>query len=226
MTRKDELYYEAIGDDFDRFMSDYDVQRRITLIDTLIPPDADGRVLEVGCGTGRISERLVERGGDLLVTDISERLAVATAERLGCKGTSADATALPFPDQSFELVVSSECIEHTPDPALAARELGRVVAPGGTLVVTTPNRLWFPVVWLAMKLGLRRFQGNESFLWPSQLVAAVAASGLDVELVSGCHLLPWQLPLAKRVLPWFDRWGHRLYPLMINVGLRARRPEQ
>lgn len=224
MARKDELYYEHLGDDFDRFMSDYDVERRVALIDDLLPPGTHGSALEVGCGTGAISRHLVERVDDLLVTDISGRLAESTAVRLGCDWAQADATRLPFDDRRFALVVSSECVEHTPDPVAAVEELGRVVAPGGHLVLTTPNRLWFPIVWLAMRLRLRRFQGNEHFLWPRQIRAAVEASGLVVERMSGCHLFPWQVPFAKPLLRRLDRWGDRLFPLMINVGLHARRP--
>ena len=102
--------------------------------------------------------------------------------------------------------------------------MARVLAPGGLLVATTPNRLWYPALLLARALSLRRFRGNEVWLFPATLRNALRARGLEILATSGCHLLPWQIPLAQRVLPLLDRAGRALYPLMINVGIAAGRP--
>src|SRR6185503_8546543 len=50
-----------------------------------------------------------------------------------------DAQALSFESASFDFVVSCECMEHVPQPALMAREIARVLKPGGGFVITTEN---------------------------------------------------------------------------------------
>ncbi len=223
MSRKSELYYEEIGDDFDAFMSDFDVERRGVLINELIPDQEFGRTLEVGCGTGAITRTYRSRVGDLLTTDISEKLALRTAEQNQATGQRQDATQLDLDDDTFDLVVSSECIEHCPEPARAVGEMIRVLKPGGYLVLTTPNRLWQPVVTGAQKMGLRSFQGNEVFLGVRELRSAASAAGADVLRQTGCHLFPWQLPGVKPILRRLDAAGDRLVPFMINQAILAQK---
>ena len=221
-NRKPENYYELIGEDFDRFMSDYDVERRISLMRRLWPTDATGPMLEVGCGTGAVTRGVIDLTDHLTVTDLSALLARRVGSALGVQHAAADATALPFPDCSFAMVYSSECIEHTPDPTGAVREMLRVCTPGGYVLITTPNKLWYPVVRGAQLLKMRKFQGNETFLSPDELIQAVKPHG-SVLSIDGCHVLPWQLPTAKRWLPRFDRHGRNLYRLMINIAVCVRK---
>lgn len=223
MGRKSELYYEEIGADFARFMSDYDVERRAAVIADLFPSVRSALALEVGCGTGAITRTFRHRVDHLVVTDLSERLALETATANNAVGRAEDAVNLSFADGSFDLVVSSECIEHVPAPARAIGEMLRVLRPGGHLVMTTPNRLWYPVVLLAQRLRLRRFQGNETFLSPREVRVAVTAAGGEMLRHTGCHLLPWQLPAVKPFLRMVDRYGDRLYPMMINQAVSARK---
>jgi SAM-dependent methyltransferase len=225
VQRVSELYFEEIGEDFHRFMSSYDVGRRIALIHDLLPEGRRfARGLEVGCGTGEVSRAIVGRVVHLTVSDISERLCRGVATALGCRWRREDACRLSFPDASFDLVVSSECIEHTPDPLVALAEMARVLEPGGVLVVTTPNKLWYPVLVAARAAGVRKFRGNEVWLFPGRARRRLRQSGLRVIATSGCHLLPWQIPGIRRILPFLDRAGRCLHPLMINFGIRADRP--
>lgn len=216
--RKPENYYELIGEDFDRFMSDYDVERRVALIRKLWPSDSSGPMLEVGCGTGAVTRGVLDLTSQLTVTDISAALAQKVGESLGVQHAAADATALPFADDSFSMVYSSECIEHTPNPAQAVHEMLRVCAPGGYVLITTPNKLWYPVVRGAQLLRVRKFQGNERFLSPDELVEAARPYG-SILSADGCHALPWQLPTAKRWLPHIDNHSRRLYRFMINIAV-------
>ncbi len=58
-----------------------------------------------------------------------------------------DGTRLPFPDDTFDHIICSEVMEHIPDDAAAARELARVLKPGGNLAVTVPTWLPEQVCW-------------------------------------------------------------------------------
>jgi ubiquinone/menaquinone biosynthesis C-methylase UbiE len=222
--RKSELYFEEIGSSFDKWASPYDVQQRVRLINAMMPHDSLSlSCLEVGCGRGSISEKIAPKVAHFMVADISAQLAQYVGTRLNVEWRKEDVCNLTFQDESFDLVVSSECIEHTVDPRRALAEMARVVRKNGTLIVTSPNKIWYPILWLSMKIRLRRFSGNETWLFPSEAVQLLNKKGFMNIMVSGCHLFPWQLPLARSVLPFFDRFGRQLYPLMINFCIAARR---
>lgn len=212
-----DYYFEQIGENFDKWMSDYDVYRRALLILKHLGNKALGKsCLEVGCGTGKISEAIVNMVGTLTVSDISEKLAREVGQKLKVSWMQQDACALSIPDNSFDVVISSECIEHAPDPEKALREMVRVLKPGGLIVVTTPNKVWYPLLWLSEVTGIRKFGGREIWLFPGAAARILGAEGISDIQLDGCHLFPWQIPLAKRILPLFDRAGKSLYPVMVN----------
>jgi len=220
-------YFEHLDGKFDEFMSDYDVNRRKNLIFSQLLPNfywKNTKVLEVGCGTGRFSEEIMGYGGQLTVLDIGPKLVEKVVGRLGCEGKVGDACNLPFPDDSFDIVVSSECIEHTLDPEKAIAEMCRVCRTGGTICLTTPNKLWYPVLWLSIKLKLRQFDGIENWISPGRAKAVLQRQGLKATAISGCHLWPFQLKFTRSLLQKTDALGKWLYPLMINFGIAAQKP--
>src|SRR5690606_4356752 len=84
--------------------------------------------------------------------DVSGLFAAMGAAGEAPAGTAAttvngDGTLLPFPDDTFDRIICSDVMEHIPADAAAARELARVLKPGGMLAVTVPT--WFPekVCW-------------------------------------------------------------------------------
>jgi SAM-dependent methyltransferase len=97
------------------------------------------RVLVVGCGTGREAAQLaVTLGAEVIGIDIKprwDRAAAAVA-----KLQYGDATALEFPDRSFDLVYSYHALEHIPDFRRALSEMRRVLVDDGCYFVGTPNR--------------------------------------------------------------------------------------
>lgn len=100
-----------------------------------------GRALELGCGTGFFLLNLKQAGvlTDGCVTDLSPgmvEVAKRNAEHLGfsIEGRVADAESLPYPDDSFDLVVGHAVLHHIPDVGLALREVLRVLRPGGRFV--------------------------------------------------------------------------------------------
>ncbi len=115
-------------------------RKRFYIIRDLSP--GDGRLLDAGCGTSRI----ITTHPEAYALDITfSRLAFL--KETNPRRLQATAGALPFPDEAFDTVISSEVIEHTPERTCLL-EAVRVLRSGGILVVGTPDygRLWWPVI--------------------------------------------------------------------------------
>ena len=224
---EEELCHERLGDEFERALSTYDTRRRVeTLIDEFLTDDmvAGKDTLDVGCGLGYFSKRLAERGAKLIACDIGPNLVQRTRDLVGCRAEVADALELvqQFGRDRFDLVVSSECIEHTPSPQRALEQMAAVLKPGGYLAVSTPNIVWSPVVKLATALRLRPFDGHERFSSWSGMRRVLTSSGVEIVREAGLHLFPFQLPL-HRLSTWCDRRLQTLRPLMINLCVLGRK---
>jgi ubiquinone/menaquinone biosynthesis C-methylase UbiE len=118
--------------------------RRITADVAAVAPDG-ARVLEVGCGPGHLSTRLARQHGlDVTGLDLDPAMierARANADRRGADGQRrpsflvGDVASLAFPEDSFDLVVSTFSMHHWTDPTAGLAEIGRVLRPGGRALV-------------------------------------------------------------------------------------------
>jgi SAM-dependent methyltransferase len=103
---------------------------------------AGTRVLDVAAGTGNVAVAALERGAEVVASDISPHLIEQGRARTGdrCAWHEADARELPFADGSFDAVLSNFGAIFAPEPERVAAELLRVTAPGGTVALTA----WIP----------------------------------------------------------------------------------
>lgn len=226
-SRDKELTHDRLTARFDALMDDYDLGQRVdTLLTRFLGLDGlkGRRALDGGCGVGGITRALVAAGAEVVALDIGPNLAAATRRRCGCRAVVGTLTALGIAPDSFDVVVSSEAIEHTSDPATAVVELFRAVKPGGHLVLSTPNRLWQGPVRAASAVGLRPYDGYENFLWPSELRRILEGAGGRVLDHRGLHLWPFQIKPLRNASRWVDHFGDRLLPLMINQCVHALKP--
>jgi len=113
--------------------------------------DLGDDVLEIGAGPGLVTDLLVDRAPRVTAIELDPDLADALRARLAgdarVEVVTADATALPLPDDRFSAAACFTMLHHIPDPALQDRalvELARVLRPGGLLLGTdgedTPRR--------------------------------------------------------------------------------------
>lgn len=222
-----ELFFEQFAEDFDTAMNRYDLERRLGVIEKALRPvaDADGPalLLDAGSGTGWFSQRTAALGFEVVALDLGPRLLRQVRAKCDVHCVAGSVLELPFETGRFDAVLSSEVIEHTPDPLAAVHEIARVLRPGGLLVLTCPNRAWHWSVRLASRLGLRPYEGLEN--WPryGDLARTARDAGLEIGHHFGFHALPFQLPGAPRWLPALDRWLGFAGRWMINQGLVARR---
>lgn len=117
----------------------------LRVVRTYIP--APARVLDIGCGTGYAAWRFAQSGFEVVGMDVSAKFLGQAPSRIGARLWYAvgDAMALPFMDGAFDGVASFDVIEHLPDAERALAEMGRVIRPGGRIVVICPN-YWSPVI--------------------------------------------------------------------------------
>ena len=221
-----ERFYDTIASTFDDLMNPYDLERRLGVVfDQLLrgEPLAGRRVLDVGCGTGHFSPEAQQRGASTTAVDIGLELLKRARNKGVRRVVAGDAGTLPFADGTFDVVISSECIEHTADPEQSVAEMLRVLKPGGALALTCPNRAWRWTITIAHALNIRPYHGLEN--WPSwgTLGRWVRNHGGVVQRHTGIHAAPFQLPVVHPLLRQLDRLGGMLGPLYVNQAIVARR---
>src|SRR5579863_9139020 len=169
-----------------------------------LPPVKDKRILEIACGRGGFSRLLGSRGASVCGADFSASAVAIAKERLS-RGplldgsvtyVQADAQNMPFEENSFDIVISCETIEHVPDPRAAVREMYRVCKPGGMLFLTTPNYLNFMGLYLIYAAvrhpALKSSQPlDERFLFPQIRRFATAAGWKIIRTDGTVHQFPF-----------------------------------
>lgn len=98
-----------------------------------------GRLLDVGCGPGAVVLAAQQAGWDAEGCDISRAFVEHARTTTGVRARTGTLESIRYADQSFDAVTLVEVIEHLYEPARTARELARIVRPGGLLYVSTPN---------------------------------------------------------------------------------------
>jgi len=119
--------------------------RRLEMIRRAVPALEGARVLDDGCGLGAYVLELHRRGALAFGLDYERERVIEAQRRTGLAVFAcAAAEHLPYPDASFDVVISNEVIEHVDDDQAALLEMARVLKPGGRAVIFCPNR-WYPV---------------------------------------------------------------------------------
>lgn len=142
---RDEAGIRAYYDEFSRTYEDARHAGYHALIDDLAIDFASrfvhgGEVLEVGCGTGLLLERLAGLAQRAVGVDLSPGMLEKARER-GLEVHEASVTALPFADASFDVTCAFKVLPHVPDLGAALSEMARVTRPGGILLVELYNPL-------------------------------------------------------------------------------------
>jgi ubiquinone/menaquinone biosynthesis C-methylase UbiE len=181
-----------------------------TLLLRSVRPTTGARVVEIGCATGQLTRELARRfdpSSRITAFDDSEAfLAEAHDKMSGAEGLRAQIAlrvgephALPADDASANLVVSNLGVATAADPGGAAEEIGRVLAPGGTAIITAPLRgTWSE--FLDLFRDVLRESGKQDRL-----------TAVDRYVAS--------LPDAERVAGWLQRAG------LVNVSVDVERWE-
>lgn len=180
--------------------------------DLALPKSIQGRVLDLGCGTGAHAVRLARRGATVTAVDLT-RQGVRSArerlqrERMNAHYVVADAEHLPFRDGSFDIAWTSLLLHHFPKLDRLPAEITRVA--NSKVIAFEPNA-WNGLTWLANNVvnrwvGISAMTPNQRALWPHRVRRVFRAFGLR------------QTAISYVDRPWGDHmgWVRRTYRMAV-----------
>ena len=169
----------------------------------LVDAPATGRALDIGCGPGGLVAELAQRAPmwEFVGLDPSSEMLEAATAKNGTLGgrvqwQNGAAEQLPFPDQSFDLVVSTLVLHHLRDPLPFFNEITRVLKPSGRFMLFDFRRDMVGGAWLTLWLAQHTPLVHEAIRAQDQPLASVRASYTPRELVELAHksqLPPWRI---------------------------------
>jgi SAM-dependent methyltransferase len=191
-----------IGNTYDKYASVNPIERRLMAgflakLDSLLPSAAPRRVLEVGVGEGKVATRLRARYPDAVVIglDLPDPELREQWMTSGLTGLFASADRLPFVDDTFDLVVGIEMLEHVPYPDRVLSEIARVAK--GPVIVTVPWEPAWRIANMARGAYLRQLGNTPGHIqhWTKRRFQAQVARHLRV--ISSSISFPWTLVRAE-----------------------------
>jgi 2-polyprenyl-6-hydroxyphenyl methylase / 3-demethylubiquinone-9 3-methyltransferase len=156
------------------------------------------RVLDVGCGAGLLCEPLARLGAAVMGIDAAAENIAAARAHAAQSGLTIDYRAggiEAMAGATFDLVTSLEVIEHVATPAAFVAGLAAALAPGGLLILSTPNRTALSrLALITIGEGTGRIPRGthdwEKFLTPDELIELIEATGLKVTDTRGLSFSP------------------------------------
>ncbi len=175
MRRPRNGLFDLLAPGYDYFAGSYGLSRLFEALGPL----AGLKLLDLGGGTGRLAARVVAHGGAAVVADASAAM-LARAARKKLPAVRAQAERIPLANGSFDRVAIVDAFHHMGDLPGIAREVARVLRPGGRAVLFEPDPERFAGRWVAR---LERWAGMESLILPGRELASLFSdAGLEAEL--------------------------------------------
>jgi SAM-dependent methyltransferase len=210
-------HFDHIADVYDTSLPAHVVEhylrKRAEFVAELCPT---GSVLDVGCGTGALAQRLAARGYAVTGVDPSDgMLDVMRARCPEVRAVRASGTELPFDTDSFDLVLTVATMHHIADPAGVRgtlAEMARVSRPGGRILIWDHNPR--NPYWSRLMARVPQDTGEERLIGAEELVDGLARAGARVLSVDQLGIVPDFTPRAAiGAAAAFERLFERL-PLL------------
>lgn len=215
-----ELFYDNFSDCWESKINNKETQKRLRIVygKLLEKNDIKGKkFLEIGCGLGYFSKEAFKLGARVTGVDIGPKLIKISKKKTpNASFIVADASSLPFKNETFDVVLSTEVIEHINKQVIVIKEMFRVLKKGGVLIITTPNRLYKPLFDFLGLAKIRPYRGNEKWYYPWTLKKILAKYGDIKKEVYFNFFYP------NKILNNFERF-YLLKYLMVNQGYRIEK---
>jgi SAM-dependent methyltransferase len=152
------------------------------------------RILDAGCGTGALLDRLEGRPGvEVYGLDFSGQALAYTRQRGHVHLVQGDLTCLPFPDGTFDVVTALDVVEHIREDERALREVNRVLRPGGVLLASVPA---FRFLWGPHDTALQHFRRYTA----GEMGTLLRRTGFRVSKLTYLLMLLFPAFVAQRLL--------------------------
>lgn len=155
------------------------------------------RALDVGCGAGLLAEPLARLGARVTGIDAAPEVIAVARDHAAGQGLAIDyrAGAVEELDGEFDLVTAMEVIEHVADPAPFLKALGERLAPGGLLILSTPNATgWSKLLMITLAEGIGQIPKGthdfDKFIAPDRMKQLLCEAGLKCVDVEGIAFSP------------------------------------
>ena len=153
--------------------------------------------LDVGCGAGLLAEPLARLGAKVTAVDAAPELIEAAKAHAAGQGLEIDyrAVGVELLEAHYDLVTSMEVIEHVADPQAFIDDLAARLAPGGLLILSTPNRTaWSKLLTITLAEGLGQIPKGthdfDKFIDPDTMRGLLAQAGLECIDFEGIAMSP------------------------------------
>ncbi len=171
-----DFHFDLIAPWYERLIHPQDPARLLEALQ-LTP---ESRVLDAGGGTGRVAQFL-QPARQLVVADLSVGMLRYAQEKPHVQAVAALTEQMPFPDGTFDRIVMVDALHHVFEQAKSVRELWRVLAPGGRMIIEEPD-FNLPII-KALALGEKLLLMRSHFLYPKE-IAALLPPEARVEITS------------------------------------------
>ena len=222
-----ENFYNSIAEKFSEYKNEYDTNRRKEiLIDNYLSSIEykDKKILDCGCGDGyfiseisKICKNVNISGCDIAINLI--KIANKTNKQINFFEHNINKNKT---SKTYDIIISSEVIEHCEDPKKALNNICNSVSINGYLILSTPNKLWNGVIKIASLLKFRPFQGYENFLTYKEITKILDENNFKILDFKGIHLYPFQFGLNK-LHKYIDGKSKFLDKLKINYAFLAKK---
>ena len=158
----------------------------------------DNKILDYGCGSGFLVGQLQKRGYDASGVDVSAE-AIQTGIGRGVENLFIEGSGFNFPDESFDLILAMDVVEHVEDDSAILKKLSRILKPKGKIIITVPAYMWMWGVQDEVAHHFRRYTTNSM----SRLIGRIPGLSIVRKTYFNTFLFP-PAAVVRLISKWFN----------------------